>query len=172
MKHSNIFLSLYLIPIISVLLFSGCKDPFDMNGPENATSSDTQKFMMIAEKSASVNSFTPNYSDEQAMALSGSLQKDLYPIRIGQKMKLVDKSLTLTKDSTSALGTLIQKYDGELIIDGSFQKPTLGINARVDTTIHKTFSTSITRIIKYKKVSNTGNDTLDWKVTAVSLPNG
>ncbi len=172
MKRQYVFLSFFFVSIIFAALMSGCKDPLGINNPRSVNSSDTQKFMKIADKSSSVNSFTPNYTDDQAMALAGSLAKELYPIRIGQKMKLVDKSLILSKDSTSALGTLIQNYAGELTIEGSFQKPTLGINARVDTTIHKTFLTTVTRMIKYNKVSNTGNDTLDWKIYAISLPNG
>lgn len=169
MKSQFAFVSLVLIGII---FSAGCNDPLNINEPLSTNNPRTQNFMSIADKSSSVNSFEPNYSDEQAMSLTGSMNKELYPIKIGQKMKLVEKSLTITKDSSSALGTLVQKYDGKLTIEGSFQKPTIGINSRVDTTIHKSFSTSITRLIKFKKISNTGNDTVDWKIEAISLPVG
>ncbi|MEW6702083.1 MAG: hypothetical protein AB1298_05135, partial [Bacteroidota bacterium] len=154
------------------VVINGCKDPLGIIDPQLRNSNEAQKFLAIAEKSSSVNSFTPNYNEEKAMLLAGTLSKELYPIRIGQKMKLVDKSLTLVKDSTTATGTLVQKFDGTLIIEGSFQQPTIGIRSRVDTTIQKTFSTTITRMIQYKKINNTGNDTMDWKVDAISLPNG
>jgi hypothetical protein len=128
--------------------------------------------MKLAVKSASVSSFQPNYNEDQAVAMAGKLNKDLYPIKVGQKMTLTDQTLTLVKDSTTATGTLVQKYDGTLIIQGSFQQPTIGIKSHVDTTIQKPFSTTITRVIKYQRIANTGNDTTDWKIIAVSLPNG
>lgn len=169
--------SLYSIPFFLTLLLAaffveGCKDSVDITSPASVNNSQTQTFMAVAERSASINSFTPNYNEEQAMTLAGSLAKDLYPIKVGQKMTLIDKSLTLTKDSTTAVGTLVQNFEGKLIIQGSFQQPTIGLNSRVDTTVEKTFNTTITRKIKFERVKFTGNDTLDWKVAAVSLPNG
>jgi hypothetical protein len=166
----------YFVLLIGTLAVAGflssCKNPVDINEPSTGLSSSNQNFMQIAEKSSSVNSFTPNYNEEQAMTIAGAMYKDLYPIRVGQKMTLTDKSLTLVKDSTTATGTYVQKFNGDLVIQGSFQKPTMGINSKVDTTIHKSFTTTITRMIQFVKVSNTGNDTLDWKVNTVSLPNG
>lgn len=170
-QHAALKLFFALTLLVAVFV-TGCDNPFDSNEPQSANSSETQKFMKVAENSSSVNSFTPNYNEEQAMALAGSLGKEMYPIKIGQKMNLVEKNLVLQKDSTKATGTLTQKYEGRLIIQGSFEKPTIGIRQMVDTTIEKTFTTVITRIIQYKKVGSTGNDENDWKVEAVSLPNG
>lgn len=157
--------------LAAVMVFTfGCKDT--SSDPWSGSNSSNQAFMKVTEKSASVNSFKPNYNEEQAMTLAGTLGKDLYPIKIGQQMKLTNQSLTLVKDSTTATGTLVQKYDGTLIIVGSFQQPTIGINQHADTTIQKQFSTTITRMVKFQRIANTGNDTTDWKVAAVSLPNG
>lgn len=89
MKRQYGFLSFFFVSIIFAALMSGCKDPLGINSPQTINSSDTQKFMKIVDKSSSVNSFIPNYTDDQTMALAGSLAKELYPIRIGQKMKLV-----------------------------------------------------------------------------------
>lgn len=172
MKRYAAFILQFTITITAIILVSSCKDPLGITDPQSVNSSETQKFLKIADNSSSVSSFTPNYSEGQAMALAGMLGKDLYPIRIGQKMKLVDKNLTLVKDSTTTTGTLVQKYEGTLIIEGSFQQPTIGIHSHVDTTIQKTFLTTITRKIQFKKVANTGKDSLDWKVDAISLPNG
>ena len=172
MKRRNSFLSFLLLSITFAVIINGCKDPLDVNDPHAGSSIESQKFLKIAESSSSVNSFTPNYNEEQAMTLAGAMGKDLYPIRIGQKMNLVNRSLTLVKDSTTATGTLVQEYEGTLIIQGSFQPPTIGIHSRVDTTIQKTFTTTMTRMIQFIKVDSTGNDTLDWKVNAVSLASG
>jgi len=142
MKRQYVFLSSLLISITFAAVISSCKDPLDVNDPQFG-SSQSQRFLKIAETSSSVNSFTPNYSEDQAMALAGTLGKDLYPVRIGQKMKLVDKNLTLVKDSTTAVGTLVQTFEGTLIIEGSFQQPTIGIRSHVDTTLQKSFSSTI-----------------------------
>lgn len=170
MKSKIVQIRYYIVLLVLAVVITNCSDP--INDPQFGNSSESQKFMAIAEKSSSVNSFTPNYNEEEAMTLAGYMAKDLYPIRVGQKMKLIDKSLTLEKDSTTAIGTFVQNFEGTLIIEGSFQPPTIGINSHADTTIQKTFFTTITRLIQFKKVADTGNDTLDWKVDAISLPNG
>lgn len=170
MKRSISLISTVTLIIAAAAFVSGCSDS-QVNEPQYANSTETQKFMKIAESSPTVTSFTENYNEGQAMSIAGSLSKELYPIRIGQKMKLVDKSLTLVKDSTTAIGTLVQKFEGRLIIQGTFQ-PATGNHPRPDTTIEKTFNSEITRQIKFLKVDSTGNDTLDWKVDAVSLPVG
>ncbi len=174
MKRQICYSTFAVLLICSAIFISSCNNSTDFNGPFDGinNSSNSNAFMSIAEKNSSVNSFTPNYNEEQAMAMAEILAKDIYPIRIGQKMELQDKSLILVKDSTTALGTLVQKYQGTMIISGSFQVPTIGINSRVDTTITKTFYTTITRMIEFKKVGHIGVDSSDWKITAVSLPNG
>lgn len=171
MRTRNIFAKSFAIALI-VIAATNCEDPFDITEPQSSNHNQAQLFMKIAEGSGSLTSFTPNYNESEALAMAGILGKNLYPVHIQQKMTLVDKNLILAKDSTSAVGTLVQNYEGKLIIQGSFQPPTIGIRTRTDTTIQKTFSTTITRLIHFKKVANTGNDTLDWKVNAISLPYG
>ena len=89
MKRQYIFLSLFFVSIIFIVLMSGYNDPLRINNPQSVNNSDTQKLMKITDKSSPFNSFRPNYIVDQEMALAGSLTKGLYPIRIGQKMKLV-----------------------------------------------------------------------------------
>ncbi|MEW6196054.1 MAG: hypothetical protein AB1521_12960 [Bacteroidota bacterium] len=171
MKRYVAFIPSLIVAIIVLVIANGC-DQGDINNPFDSNDPTSKALFKITENSPSVNSFTPNYNEEEAMAFSGMANKDLYPIRIGQHLTLTSQDLTLVKDSVTATGTLVQQFDGELIIAGSFQQPTIGINQPVDTVIHKPFSTTITRVIKYEKVSDTGNDTLDWKIVAISLPNG
>ncbi len=172
MKRHVVFFPSLIITIILIAIAYGCSDQGDINNPFDSNDPTSKALRKIAESSPSVNSFTPNYNEEEAMALSGMASKDLYPVRIGQKLTLANQDLTLIKDSVTATGTLVQQFDGELIIMGSFQKPTIGVHSGVDTVITKLFSTTITRVIKFEKVSDTGNDTIDWKIIAISLPNG
>lgn len=157
--------------VLTSLFLNGCNDS-QISEPQTENSTVTLRFMKIAESSPSVSSFSGSYDEGEAMSIAGSLAKELYPIRVGQKMKLVDKNMTLVKDSTSAIGTLVQTFEGKLIIQGSFQPVADGSHMKPDTTVEKDFTSVITREIKFLKVNNTGNDTLDWKVDAVSLPNG
>ncbi len=171
MKLNKNFAMIPVIIIAALAFFSACKDPVGVEEPNQNTSAEARAFMKIAENSPSLNSFTPNYSEEEAMALSKA-EQDFNPIKVWQKFKLTSKNLTLEKDSTTAIGTFTQNFDGTLFIAGSFQKETMGVSSPIDTVIEKPFSTTITRMIKFDRIDNTGNDTLDWKVTGISLPAG
>ncbi len=173
MERMNSFISSFTAIILFMIIGFGCKEQTGVTEPGFGTNKNfSQALMKSADNSQSTNSFTQNYNEEDAMPLSGTLGKDIYPIRVGQHLKLVEKSMTVVKDSTTATGTLVQKFEGELIIAGSLKQPGPGTYTHVDTVIHKPLSTTITRIIKFKKIANTGNDTKDWKVTAISLPVG
>ncbi|MFA7228178.1 MAG: hypothetical protein WC061_04015 [Melioribacteraceae bacterium] len=166
-----ILASLFLLIALAVIS-SGCKDNNGIVDPYSSDDSVLRALRKITENSPSVNSFTPNYAEDEAAVSEGALYKNFYPVKVRQRLNPVSRDLTLVKDSTTASGTLVQKFDGELIITGSFQTPTIGINSRVDTVIRKPFSTTITRFIKYRKIADTGNDTTDWKITSISLPAG
>ncbi len=170
MKKKNMLFKMSIVAIMIVAIV-GCKDP-GISDPYSGSNANHSGFMQLAAQSATINSFQPNYNEQQAMALSGAMSKDLYPVKVGQHMTLTDQNLTLVKDSTTATGTLVQKWNGTLVIKGSLEKPTIGVVTHVDTTVEKPFSTTITRIIKYERIANTGNDTTDWKIVAVSLPVG
>lgn len=90
MKRQYVCLPFFFVSIIFAALMSGCKEPLGINNPRSENSSDIQKFMNIADKSSSVNSFSPKFTDYQVMTHAGSLTKEFYPIRIGQKVKLVE----------------------------------------------------------------------------------
>ena len=173
MKRIMALMILSLVAFALMIITSACNDANSVNEADvNFKTTDVQAFLKLADKSPSVASFTPNYNEEEAMAISSSLGKDFYPIKVGQQLAKTDENLTLVKDSVTASGTLVQQYDGKLIIAGTFQPPTYGIRTRVDTIIEKPYSTTITRQIHYERIDSTGNDTLDWKVVGISLPAG
>lgn len=170
MKKIKSLIVMSLAALLFVVVISACNDPIGVEEPSH--NNEVKAFMKLAENSPSINSFTPSYSDEDAEMMSQRLAKDFYPMKVHQKFTLTDKSLTLEKDSTTAICTYVQKFDGTLILAGSFQKETIGVKSRIDTVIEKSFSTTITRLIKFDRIDSTGNDTLDWKVSGVSLPAG
>ena len=70
MKHLRSLITLASLLITSFAFFNGCKDPNSVE-PYSGSNADSKTFMKIADNSPSVNSFTPNYNEEEAMALAG-----------------------------------------------------------------------------------------------------
>ncbi len=171
MKRYIFPISIFVLVILITLFINSCNN--EITEPQSAFDGSTYAALRkITDNSPSVNSFTPNYNEEEAMAFSNSMAKEIYPFKVGQKMTRTSRVLTLQKDSTKAVGTLVDTFEGQLIIAGTFQKPTIGIHSKVDTVIEKSFTTTISRLIKYERVDSTGNDTLDWKIVSISLPAG
>ncbi len=161
-------LGIFLFLIFSV---SGCKNEDSIVQPTGSTDLH-QAFEKIADNDQAVQSFEANYNEEQAISLADSqLGKGLYPLKVGQRMELVDRQLSIDYGDSTAIGTLTSTYNGELIIVASFTPPTDGIRPP-DTTVTKNFSTVITRKIQFVKVDNTGDNLVDWQISAISLPEG
>lgn len=163
-------ISLILNLAIISLLVVACDEHSLISEPESQSSLKAA-LQKITYSDEALNSFEPNYNEEQAMSLlSSQLGKTIYPIKVGQAMKLVDRDLQIEYGVDTALGLLTQKFEGELIILGSFIEK----NSRLipDTLIKKPFSTVITRKIKYAKVDSTGDNLVDWKIIGSSLPAG
>ena len=162
---------------VLILLFGyGCHE----NGivspiQDNSNSNLETTLLKVVDSDESLQSFEPNYNEEQAMSFLGtSLGKEFYPLKVGQRMKLVDRSLELPTDTsiTEFEGTLYQKFEGTLFIVGYINQPPDSVKTRPDTTIQKSFTTEIYRKVKLVKIDVTGDPQTDWKITAVSLPQG
>ncbi|MEW6701862.1 MAG: hypothetical protein AB1298_04015 [Bacteroidota bacterium] len=165
----------YLLSLSAIALFlltaAGCNQEGAIVDPAQNQNLNVA-LQKITDNDESIKSFKPNYNEEQAISFLGVLGKEIYPLRVGQALKLVDRNLTIQYDTETAIGTLVEKFDGVLIISGSFKQPEPNKPTPTDTVISKKFSTVITRLIKYTKVSNTGDNLVDWKVAGVSLPAG
>lgn len=158
-----------LFLILGLILITACEDKNFITEPESsaAIKSALEKITYSDEV---LNSFVPNYNEEQAMSLAGQLSKTIYPIKIGQVVNLVDRDLQIDYGADTGVGKLTLKFKGELIIMGSFNEN----DKRVipDTIVKKPFTSTITRIIKYAKVDSTGDNLVDWKIVGSSLPEG
>ncbi|MEG8990741.1 hypothetical protein VJY32_13310 [Ignavibacteria bacterium 4148-Me] len=163
LKSSLSFFSLILI----FTLIIACEDKNFITEPDSSASIKSA-LEKITYSDEILNSFVPNYNEEQAMSLTGQLSKTLYPIKIGQVVKLVDRNLQIEYGADTAVGKLTLKFEGELIIMGSFN------DKRIipDTIVKKPFTSIIARIIKYAKVDSTGDNLVDWKIIGSSLAEG
>ncbi len=160
-------LSSILLALISIIWLIGCTDEAVVESQENLT--DKQAMSKLAENDESINSFEPNYNEEEAMDfVLGKTSAEIYPIKVGCKMTVVNRNLDVQINGDSAIGTLTKTYSGTLFIAASFDSLKLG----VDSVFKKSFSTTITRKILFAKIGNTKHELDNWKIAAISLPVG
>ena len=168
MQKQKIILAVSFLMILIFGLY-GC----DKTNPLEAGSQSVNSALQtITANDPAVQSFEPNYNETTVMSIVGGLAKEIYPVKVGQNLKLVDSKLDFQQQADTAYGYLTQKFEGELLIAASYQQSITGNPVRVDTLIHKPYSTTVTRVIKYVKIGNTGNQLNDWRVIAVSLASG
>lgn len=168
MQKHKIILAVSALAMMVFGLY-GC----DRTNPlESGSQSLSSALQTITANDPAVQSFEPNYNETAAMSIVGGLAKEIYPVKVGQNLKMVDSKLDFQQQADTAYGYLTQKFEGELLIAASYQQSPTGKPVKVDTLIHKPYSTTVTRVIKYVKVGNTGNQLNDWRVIAVSLASG
>ena len=167
------------VSILFLLIFSisACTNSDPLVQPSES-GSDYEALLKLADEDEILQSFEPNYNEDEAMSLLGDgLAKAIYPLRVGHKMKLVDRELTVDFVGDTAIGILTRTFEGKLLISASFDPVVLddkpdSISSLVDTLIEKDYSTVITSNIKYAKFENTRRADTNWKIIAVSLPEG
>jgi hypothetical protein len=122
----------------------------------------------LVDEDSSLTSFDYNYNEEGVMDFLGKVNTPIYPFRIGQKMRLVNRTLSIDIQDTIAYGTLTKTFEGILYIaasyDSSANKP--------DTLIEKTFTAVVTRNLIFKKIADTPFPRRNWVLAAISLPEG
>ncbi len=154
---------------VSILFLTGCKN--SPTGPQQSQSTaDQQAMLKVIESDSAVASFSTNYNEESAMSILGKTSVAIYPLRVGQKMRLVSKNFTYTTVGDTAFGTYTATFEGVLFIAASYDSST----GTQDTVIQKPFTSVITRKVVLLKINNNRYDTTNygWRVIAVSLPSG
>ena len=154
-----------------VVFIAGCKD--SVNAPEiNTTSNtDTRVFETLADQDSTLSSFEPNYNEDDAMTFLGKTLTDIYPLRVGQKMRRVSKNFEVNEIGDTAYVKITKTFEGVLYIKASYSLPDSNTQA-ADTLIKKPFSTVITRNLIFAKRDSGSVPLNNWKLIAVSLPQG
>jgi len=148
--------------------FFACQDKDNIVNPDSNGS--TFEKLILADDD--ILSFEPNYNEEEAMSFLGKLSKTVFPIKVGQNMKLVSRTVDIDSSSETAIGTITEIFDGKLFVAASFTEPTTNFPMnKIDTVITKTFSTTVTRKVKFEKVTIL-KAKKNWRISAVSLPQG
>jgi len=166
-QRANLKNLLAIFTALMLALMIGCKDsPTDVvdNSEPN---SDQEALLKIADEDSSLASFETNFNDEDLMSLA-KVNTDIYPFRVGHKVRIVNRNLNVEFEGDSAIGTLTKTYEGVLLIAGSYSD-----TATVpDTILQKPFTTTVTRTLIFVKIANTAKPLLNWKLAAISLPEG
>ncbi|MBN2570961.1 MAG: hypothetical protein JXA68_02425 [Ignavibacteriales bacterium] len=159
--------TLIIIALIAIL-FSGCEKN-DGTEPDEVTNQ--QALEELVTNDDVLKSYDVNFNEETAMNFAKT-ETAIYPIRVGRRVTLVSRNLNITFSGDSASGLLTSVYDGILYIAASYNSAAPGDTSEIDTIIQKPFTTTVTRNLKFKKIANTSNPKLNWRLTEVSLPEG
>jgi len=130
-----------------VIFISGCKD--SVNAPDinsSTTTTDPAVFETLANQDETLSSFEPNYNENDAMSFLGKTLTEIYPIRVGQKMRLVSKNYEVNEVGDTAYVKMIKTFEGVLYIKASYTPPDSFTSNAGDTLIEKSFSTTMTEI--------------------------
>jgi len=172
MKKKNFtkrfFIPLFLLGLLT--FFAGCQNEMTVE-PQDSDEPTTNQTALekIVDQDSSLASFEENYNEDGLMDFMGKTNTAIYPFRVGHKMRLVSRNLDIEYDNdTTATGTLTKTFEGILFIAASYDS----LGEVADTVIEKPFTSTITRKLIFKKVANTDYPFRNWKIAAISLPEG
>lgn len=168
----------YYISLIALLVFllviTACNPESSLTSPTEINTSTQSLLKQLIEEDESYQSFELNYNEEDVMDFEGSLPKAIIPVKVGQRMKLVEKThdFVFNEDSTEAVVTSTRIFEGKMKIAGSYDEFTRGDSGIVDTIVEKIYTTTITHVAKLEKVQETIFPKRNWKLTEISLMDG
>ncbi len=170
MKHA-IKKTVNILLFFSFFILSvACEDENPI-APQGST--DKEALQKLVDADEVIQSFEPNYNEEEAMdIISPNLAKTIYPVRVGQKMRLTNKIVTFDIQKDTAYGVIEKTFEGKLIIAASFDEFDRPDSNTIDTVISKNFSTTVTRNIIFVKRNNSLRPEKNWKIYSISLPKG
>lgn len=155
-----------------VLFLSSCQKESTITNPEDEPTTDQEAMLKLVEEDENIQSFEPNYNEDDAMSLIGKVATEIFPVRVGQRMTSISRNLDVTFDGDSAYGVLTHSFEGILFIAASYDSVDFTDSAAVDTVLQKPFSTTVTRNIIFEKIANTRFPLRNWRIVAISLPEG
>jgi hypothetical protein len=167
-KQSNLYR--YLLAFLSLLIlaiFIRCQDEV-ISPDDSEPTTDKEALEKLVDEDSSLTSFDYNYDEEGLMNILGKVNTAIYPFRVGQKMRLVNRTLSVDFQDTIAYGTLTKTFEGLLFIAASYDS----LATEPDTLIKKPFTAVVTQNLIFKKVGKTPRPGKNWIIAAISLPEG
>lgn len=153
---------------VSVMFLIGCQESvIDVEDIEPTT--DEEAMQKIADEDSSLQSFDEIYNEEDLMGYGmGKIQAEIYPFRVGHKVRLVNRNFNAEIQGDTAYGKLTKTYEGILLIAASYDSGA----TEPDTVIQKPFTAVVTRNLIFVKTGNSDRPYRNWKLAAISLPEG
>ena len=151
-----------------IVVFFGCQDEMVIEPVDTEPTTDQGALEKIVDEDSALTSFDYNYNEDGLMDFLGKVDTEIYPFRVGHKMRLVNRNLNINIQDTIAYGTLTKTFEGILFIAATYDPN--GIEP--DTIIKKPFTAVVTRNIIFKKIANTPYPMRNWIIAAISLPEG
>jgi hypothetical protein len=169
MNKQRSFLAHFLSIIILAMfaLFIGCKESV-VEPDSTEPTTDKEAMLKLADEDSAISSFEPNYNEEDAMGFLGKTEAEIYPFRVGHKVRLVNRNMDINVVGDTAYGTLTRTFEGTLIIAASYNSSTTA----PDTIIRKPFTSVITKKVVFVRVGNSRFPYRNWRIAAISLPEG
>jgi hypothetical protein len=109
-----------LFDIISVIFLIGCQESI-IDAENTEPSTDQEAMQKIADEDSSLQSFDEVYNEEDLMDyVLGKVPVEIYPFRVGHKVRLVNRNLNVEIQGDTAYGKLTKTYEGTLLIAASY----------------------------------------------------
>lgn len=159
---------LYFFTIILIIIFAGCQESV-IDPQETEPATDREALQKLAEEDSSLQSFEQVFNEENLMDFGmGKIQAEIFPLKVGHRVHLVSRNFEVNIQGDTAYATLTNNYEGILFIAASYDS-----GATIpDTIIQKPFAAVITRNLIFVKVAHTDRPLRNWRLAAVSLPEG
>jgi hypothetical protein len=168
MTQSKIYQKLLaVLAAIFIFVLAGCDNSTVEPDPGEPTT-DQAAFEKLADEDSAIASFEPNYNEDGLSGILGKVSTDIYPLKVGQRMRLVNRTLSVDIAGDTAYGTLTKTFEGVLFIAASYDSGA----TEPDTIVQKPFTTVITRKVIFIRIANTPRPWRNWKIAAISLPEG
>jgi hypothetical protein len=164
----NPYKSILIIFSTALLFFMiGCQK--SIVDPIQESETDKETMLKIAGEDPSLQSFEFNYNEDGAMDFGLlKLQGDIYPLRVGHRVRLINRDFNVNIDGDTAFAKLTKTYDGILFIAAAYDSN----STTPDTIIRKPFVSVITKNLIFVRIDNTPRPERNWRLTAISLPEG
>ena len=161
------FIPLLLLGLLA--FFAGCQDEMVVEPQDSEPTTDQAAMEKLVDQDSSLTSFEANYNEDGLMDVLGKIQENIYPFRVGHKMRLVNRNLNIDfVNDSMATGTLTKTFEGVLFIAASYDSNSV----LPDTVIEKPFTSVVTRNLIFRKIANTDHPFRNWIIAAISLPEG
>ncbi len=151
-----------------IVVFFGCQDEMVIEPADTEPTTDQGALEKIVDEDSALTSFDYNYNEDGLMDFLGKVDTEIYPFRVGHKMRLVNRTLSIDIQDTIAYGTLTKTFEGILFIAANYDS----LGTEPDTVIQKPFTAVVTRNIIFKKIAHTPYPFRNWIIAAISLPEG